>query len=97
MQTELETRRRVLHVTYERYLAADAAWQAALSEMRRWFPASSRPYRVAIGDPGSPIRALYESRSRALAQLETARVKFETAKRRLAARRERTTVHILLH
>lgn len=97
MQTELETRRRVLRVTYERYLAADAAWQSALSEMKRWFPASSRPYRVAIGDPGSPIRALYESRSRALAQLETARVKFDTAKRRLAARRERTTVHILLH
>ena len=34
----------------------------ALREMEGWFPPQSRPYRTAIGDPGSPVRRLYERR-----------------------------------
>ena len=86
MQSELMTRRRVLHLSYERYLKADRAWALALSDMRQWFPTGARPYRAAIGDPGSRMRELYEARARALLRLETARVKFATAKQRLADR-----------
>ena len=86
MHKDLETRRAVLVTTYRRYLDADRAWTAALSETRAWFPASSRPHRGAIGDPDSPVRRLYERRQRALEQLEIARLMMGAGKRRLAAR-----------
>ena len=86
MNSDLLTRRRALLVTYRRYLAADRAWTLALREMKTWFPAASRPGPSAIGNPGSPIRRLFEQRERALLQLETARLKLEVAKRRFAAR-----------
>lgn len=86
MQAELATRRRMLAVTYRRYLEADRDLTLALRETRRWFPASSPPYRWTIGDPGSRVRRLYDRRERAVAQLVAARAKLETAKRRLAAR-----------
>ncbi|WP_335946301.1 hypothetical protein [Salipiger bermudensis] len=96
MQSELMTRRRVLRLTYERYLEADRAWALALSDMKRWFPTGARPYRAAIGDPGSRMRELYETRARALVRLEAARVKFATAKQRLAERQRPTPVQLYL-
>ena len=87
MQSELATRRRVLRVTYQRYVDADRAWTAALQEMATWFPIGARPYRASIGNPGSRLRRLYEARARALVQLEAAYEKFETARRRMGARR----------
>ncbi|MHA3977115.1 hypothetical protein ACW9UR_05460 [Halovulum sp. GXIMD14794] len=93
MHTDLEARRRVLVLIYERYTEADRAWTIALQEMRGWFPRSSQPYRSAIGNPGSPIRRLYEQRARALQQLEVARMEYESMKRRLS--REGTRIPIL--
>ena len=90
MHADLEVRRRVLLLTYQRYQQADRAWTLALQEMNRWFPAGSRPGAFAIGDPGSPIRRLYERRERALLQMETARLKLEVARERLAARQQAT-------
>ncbi len=96
MQSELKTRRRVLRLTYERYLEADRAWVLALTEMKRWFPTGARPYRAAIGDPGSQMRQLYDRRALALAKLEAARLKLDTAKRRLAERQRPAPVRIYL-
>ncbi|WP_108258156.1 hypothetical protein [Mangrovicoccus ximenensis] len=86
MQPELATRRRVLVVTYERYIEADREWTEALGEVQRWFPAGERPNAEAMGEPGSRMRQIYESRMHALLQFEAAREKFHTARRRLAAR-----------
>ncbi len=96
MQSELMTRRRVLRLTYERYLEADRAWALALSDMKRWFPSGARPYRAAMGDPGSRMRQLYDQRARALAGLEAARVKLDSARKRLAERQRPAPVRILL-
>ena len=86
MHADLLTRRRVLISTYRRYLDADRAWHIALDEMKLWFPATSRPGPSVIGNPGSPIRKLYERRERALLQLEVARFKLDAARQRLAER-----------
>ncbi len=86
MQPELATRRRVLVITYERYIEADREWTEAICEVQRWFPADGRPYVEAMGEPGSRMRHIYETRMRALRQFEAAREKFHTARRRLAAR-----------
>jgi hypothetical protein len=96
MHKDLETRRLVLLTTYRRYLEADRAWTVALAEVRAWFPAQARPYRTAIGDPGSPVRQLWERRERALLHLEIARGKLEEARRRLAARRAASPPRIAL-
>ncbi|APZ52862.1 hypothetical protein [Salipiger abyssi] len=95
MQSELKTRRRLLRLTYRRYLEADRAWTLALGEMTRWFPASARPYRASMGNPGSRIRQLYENRARAILQLQAARDKLEVAKRRLAERQRRSTARVV--
>lgn len=89
MHPDLVTRRRGLMVTYERYLAADRAWNMALRDMKLWFPAASRPRHSTIGNPGSPIRRLYEKRERALLQLEAAHLKLDVAKQRMAARQRK--------
>lgn len=86
MQSELAMRRRALGITYRRYIEADLAWHTALEEMRVWFPPTDRPNRAAMGNPGSEMRRIYEARARALVQLEAARQKLETARRRLARR-----------
>lgn len=86
MHADLEVRRRVLAITYRRYLTADRAWSEALREVRAWFPRGSGPNRAPIGDPGSPVRRLYERRERALLQLQAARQQLESAKRRLRGR-----------
>ena len=97
MHADLVTTRRVLMVTWQRYLDADQAWNMALRDMNLWFPAASRPVPSRIGDPGSPIRRLYERRERALLQLEAMRLKLDAAKRRSAARkREMRGPHVLL-
>lgn len=89
MHPDLVTRRRSLMVTYERYLAADRAWATAVRHMQLWFPAASRSRHSPIGNPGSPIRRLYEKRERALLQLETAHLKLDVARERLAARKKK--------
>ncbi len=87
MHADLQTRRRLLLVAYQRYLESEAEFNSALRDMRSWFPSGRRPYRATIGNPGSPIRQLYDQRDRALLRLAVAREKFETAKRRLESRR----------
>lgn len=89
MHTDLETRRRVLLVTYRRYLEAERALTIARRDMKAWFPANSRPLETAIGQPGSRIRGIYDRRERAMLQLATAKAKLEEARRRLAAKRPR--------
>ena len=90
MHADLLTRRRVLLLTYQRYLEADRAWKAALRDVNTWFPPTRRPGPAMIGNPGSRVRRLYEQRERALLQLDTARLKLETARKRLAERRRTT-------
>jgi len=85
MLAELAGRRRLLAVTYRRYLDAERAWTMLIRETRSWFPEESRPSRASIGNPGSRVRRAYERRERAMLQLYAARVKLEEAKRRLAA------------
>jgi hypothetical protein len=87
MKYDLEPRRRALGVFYRRYLVADRAFRLAQHEALSWFPSGSRPSVPPIGDPGSPIRRLYERRDKALQQLVVARIKLHEARRRSARRR----------
>lgn len=89
MHTDLAMRRRVLLVTYQRYQKADRAWDIARQEMKSWFPRGERPNSSEIGNPGSPIRRLYEQREHAMLQLDAARLKLDVARQRLATRREK--------
>jgi hypothetical protein len=84
----LATRRRVLQVTYQRYLEAERAWNEATSEMKAWFPTANQPSCLMIGSPGSPIRRLYQQRERAVRQLEVARLKLEVARQRLVGQHQ---------
>lgn len=85
MHTDLATRRRVLLLIYQRYTAAEQAWSVAQRETKAWFPQSHRSPAI-IGDPGSPIRHLYDQRERAILQLEVARLKLQVARERLTCR-----------
>lgn len=96
MQSALIIRRRLLQVTYLRYVEADRALALALQNMRSRFPPSSLPHRGTIGEPGSQIRRLHERRDRAILQLQVARTKLEIAKARLDARRSRPMAVLLL-
>ena len=96
MHTDLATHRRVLFVMYQRYQQADRTWNIALREMRMWFPVERRPSRSTIGDPGSPIRRLYEERERSIVRLHAARLKLKIAKERLSKRRQKTTASPVL-
>ena len=96
MHADLETRRRVLLLTYQRYLEADRAWNIAQREIRTWFPTASRPGLATIGSPGSPVRRLYEQRERARLQLDAAHSKLEAAKQRLVERQRRAKVSQVL-
>lgn len=84
MHADLATRRRVLQLTYQRYLAADRALEMALREVRAWLPDQAWPSIAIIGNPGSNIRRLFDQRERTVAQLEVARQKLEVARQRLA-------------
>ncbi len=89
MHADLETRRRVLTLMYQRYSEADRCWNLALREMSTWFPPEYQRNPARMGDPGSPIRRLYEQRIRAMFQLEAARKKLDVARQRLAEKRQR--------
>ena len=90
MTSDLNFRRRVLVVMYRRYLDADRAWRVAQSEARSWFPLDARPAGSLMGNPGSPLRRLYERRDRALSQFMVVCGEIEQARRRAARQ-----VHIL--
>lgn len=83
MDKELLVRRRVLHLTYRRYLEADLAWARARREARSWFPPAARPPRGAIGDPESRMRRLHDRRADALQRMQVAMLKLQVARRRL--------------
>lgn len=99
MQPELESRRRVLILTFRRYEEADHDWAVAARTARTWFPVSDAPPRRTIGDPGSRLRRLYERRERALQQLQIIREELDEA--RHGTRREtgapRITIRLLTH
>ncbi len=87
MHADLATRRRVLLLIYQRYTAAEQAWSVAQRETKTWFPQSHHSPAI-IGDPGSPIRHLYNQRERAILQLEVARLKLQVARKRLERREQ---------
>ena len=89
MHTDLLMRRRLLQITFARYVKADRDWLSAEDEARSWFPKGSRPTLPMIGAPGSRLRQIWLRREHALDQLLTARRKFEEARRRLEARSRR--------
>lgn len=87
MDSDLAVRRRALGIVYRRYVEADRQWTEAVRGVMSWFPSSERLHPVALGNPGSPVRRLYDRRERAIAQLEVAVLKLKVAKARLATRR----------
>ncbi len=95
MHTDLETRRRVFLIMYQRYMVAERTWNLAQREMKTWFPAESQPNPCTIGSPDSQIRRLFEQRRRAMLQLEAARVKLRTGKERLTKKRQRPVMTTL--
>lgn len=96
MNSDLATRRRVLLLTYQRYLAVDRAWNTALREMNTWFPLANKMGLSTMGNPGSRIRGIHDRRDRALRQLQAARLKLEVAKQRLDDRRRNSRVTTVL-
>ena len=97
MHENLKVRRRVLELTYRRYMAADRALVLAVRDTRQWFPTNSNPSLRPLGNPGSPIRKLHDQRDRALRQLEVARLKLGLAKKRIEQRRrEKKPVEVLM-
>lgn len=90
MHADLATRRRVLLIIYQRYTAAELAWNMAQQEMKALFPTTSHHSSSIIGNPGSSVRRLYDQRERAIHQLQVARLKLEVAKQRLAKRHQDT-------
>ena len=97
MHADLETRRRVLLLTYQRYLKADRAWNIAQRDVRTWFPKASRRGMATIGNPGSIVRRLYDQRERARLQLDIAHLKLEAARQRLAEKRRRANATRVLY
>ncbi|QFT92378.1 hypothetical protein FIU86_05955 [Roseovarius sp. THAF9] len=87
MDRDLDQSRRLLAVTYRRYIEADLGWVRARCAARAWFPEESLPYRWTMGSPQSRLRQIYERRQRALVQLAAARQKFLRAKERMEKRR----------
>jgi hypothetical protein len=97
MHADLATRRRVLQMVYLRYQEADRALKIAIEETKTWFPNASQPKSSTIGNPGSPIRRLYERRERAILQLSVAQLKLNVARRRLAIRRQKAQAKPILY
>ena len=94
MQVDLAAHHRLLAVAYRRYVYADLRLEAALNEMRSFFPPESMPYRGTLGTPRSRIRRLREERDRALLRLQSAHAKLTKAKARARQRQtiRRTTL-----
>ncbi|MDU8945815.1 hypothetical protein [Ovoidimarina sediminis] len=72
-------RRRVLVISYQRFLAADRAWVEASDAAREWVRGMPKSV-LAIGAPRSRIRSLYSKRERALTRLQVAKLKLEEAR-----------------
>jgi hypothetical protein len=87
MQSDLELRRRVLVKFYRRYVAADRDWLVGAQAAAMWLRDAPPGKLALIGDPGSPVRRLYERREDARQRLLAAREKLETARRRQNQRR----------
>ncbi|TMV05597.1 hypothetical protein FGK63_16270 [Ruegeria sediminis] len=98
MHPDLRIRRSVIVRARLAYDEADAAFRAEVQRAAELVPEARRRSYWSIGNPGSPIRRLYERRDRALQRLTVALVKFDTARDRLSARRrpERATRILLL-
>jgi len=86
MDRDIDQNRRLLAMTYRRYIEADLGWVRARRAARAWFPEESQPYRWTMGSPQSRLRQIYEQRERALVQLAAARQKFLRAKARMEKR-----------
>ena len=85
MKTELLHHRRALMKAYRRYLAADIAWRHAQEDALAWFPSHARPQVPPIGQPGSPVRRLYDRRERALLRFVVIRRTLNELRRGTAA------------
>jgi len=96
MHRDIETNRRVLLLAYRRFLEVDRAWDMALRELNSWFPSAKQVGVSTLGNPGSPIRRIHDQRDRAIGQLNVACQKLEVAKKRMAARRQKTQVKRIL-
>lgn len=96
MHRDIETNRRVLLLAYRRFLEVDRAWDMALREVNSWFPSARQVGLSILGNPGSPIRRLHDQRDRAIRQLEAAYQKLEVAKKRMAARRQKSQAKRIL-
>ena len=83
MNPALETRRRVIFKAFDTYVIADRDFRAAATDAARFFPGEPTHGVWHVGDPGSRIRRLYETRDHALQRLLVARMKLPTAKGRL--------------
>lgn len=88
MDRDLDQSRRLLAMTYRRYIEADLGWVRARRAARAWFPEESQPYRWTMGSPQSRLRLFYERRQRALVQLAAAKQKFLRAKERMEKRHQ---------
>ena len=97
MHSDLATRRRVLLLTYHRYIAAEQAWVDAQRELKNWFPSTGQPISARIGNPGSVMRRLYDQRERAILQLQVARTKLEVAKQRMERQRQEPQAHYIAY
>ncbi len=84
MSRKFKTRRRAVWVFYQRYLEADRAFRLAQNEAMSWLRPEDRSSVRPIGNPGSPLRRLYEQRARAMSQLEVAYLKLRVMKQRAA-------------
>ena len=83
MHPSLQTRHRLVVIAYERYSAADMEWRAGLREASQIVPDVVGRSYWKIGNPGSPMRRLFDQRARALETLAVARLKLRVAKERL--------------
>ena len=88
MHTDLQINRRVVINATQSYTRADADWHRGLSHVAEIFPDVLGHGFWQIGNPGSRIRKLYERREQALRHLDVARLKLQTARKRLRDRHE---------
>lgn len=96
MQPELVIRHRVLVRAERSYTQSDLAWRRAAERARAWFPADDRPAMPPIGDPGSPLRKLWETRERSIARLMAARAKLDVERERSARRQAQVPARRIL-
>jgi hypothetical protein len=88
MDEDLAACRRLLTVSYRRYIEAERARASAVTQMRGYFPPRQRPNPAEIGAPGSRIRQLVEQSERAYLRFQSAHATLQQAKTRLQERRK---------